>query len=151
VYLSPFDVLTEWQYDHAQEAATRKVVLDLFCVTCVTLLQFLLLLSLMLRLWIVGSVTSKPCQFRLLHSADTIPYAAHVPSFADQWGWIMASDEPLPEPDVKDIDGMGASFGVWLLQELLNAVRLFVACPSFCQSVDLTFDLNGFLRSSLVL
>ncbi|KAI4377012.1 hypothetical protein MLD38_014709 [Melastoma candidum] len=24
-----------------------------------------------------------------------VPYTAHVPSFADTWGWIMASDEPL--------------------------------------------------------
>ncbi|GAQ87780.1 spermine synthase [Klebsormidium nitens] len=34
----------------------------------------------------------------------TLPYATHVPSFADQWGWIMASDEPLKEPVVADLD-----------------------------------------------
>ncbi|GAB4836956.1 amp-CoA ligase [Ancistrocladus abbreviatus] len=25
-----------------------------------------------------------------------VAYAAHVPSFADTWGWVMASDHPLP-------------------------------------------------------
>ncbi|CAN6539613.1 unnamed protein product [Malus baccata var. baccata] len=24
-----------------------------------------------------------------------VPYAAHIPSFADTWGWVMASDEPF--------------------------------------------------------
>jgi thermospermine synthase len=25
-----------------------------------------------------------------------MPYAAHVPSFADTWGWVMASDQAFP-------------------------------------------------------
>lgn len=32
-----------------------------------------------------------------------IPYTAHVPSFADTWGWVMASDEPF-SVDAKEID-----------------------------------------------
>ncbi|KAF8370142.1 hypothetical protein HHK36_031837 [Tetracentron sinense] len=32
-----------------------------------------------------------------------LPYTAHVPSFADTWGWVMASDQPL-SLDVKQID-----------------------------------------------
>ncbi|CAI0466099.1 unnamed protein product [Linum tenue] len=24
-----------------------------------------------------------------------VPYAAHIPSYADTWGWVMASDSPL--------------------------------------------------------
>jgi len=33
-----------------------------------------------------------------------VPYTAHVPSFADTWGWVMASDHPLTI-DAKEIDG----------------------------------------------
>lgn len=33
-----------------------------------------------------------------------VPYATHVPSYADSWGWIMASDEPLPTPTAQEID-----------------------------------------------
>eukprot|EP00897_Mesotaenium_endlicherianum_P010823 jgi/Mesen1/976/ME000012S00519 len=33
-----------------------------------------------------------------------VPYAAHVPSYADTWGWIMASDEPLPAVTAADAD-----------------------------------------------
>ncbi|KAI4380846.1 hypothetical protein MLD38_006988 [Melastoma candidum] len=32
-----------------------------------------------------------------------VPYTAHVPSFADTWGWTMASDEPL-NFDADEID-----------------------------------------------
>lgn len=33
-----------------------------------------------------------------------VPYAAHVPSYADTWGWVMASDEPLPGFSVDETD-----------------------------------------------
>ncbi|CAI5482122.1 unnamed protein product [Closterium sp. Yama58-4] len=33
-----------------------------------------------------------------------VPYAAHVPSYADTWGWIMASDTPFPEMAAADVD-----------------------------------------------
>ncbi|CAN0856728.1 Thermospermine synthase ACAULIS5 [Linum grandiflorum] len=26
---------------------------------------------------------------------DVVPYGAHIPSYADTWGWVMASDSPL--------------------------------------------------------
>ncbi|CAA0839852.1 Thermospermine synthase ACAULIS5 [Striga hermonthica] len=26
---------------------------------------------------------------------DVVPYSAHIPSYADTWGWVMASDTPL--------------------------------------------------------
>ncbi|ONK75300.1 uncharacterized protein A4U43_C03F15420 [Asparagus officinalis] len=32
-----------------------------------------------------------------------VPYSAHIPSYADTWGWIMASDSPLPL-DVQELD-----------------------------------------------
>ncbi|KAL8171377.1 hypothetical protein V2J09_023181 [Rumex salicifolius] len=33
-----------------------------------------------------------------------VPYSAHIPSFADTWGWVMASDSPLNlEPEEFDI------------------------------------------------
>lgn len=33
-----------------------------------------------------------------------VPYAAHVPSYADTWGWIMASDEPIPTISAETTD-----------------------------------------------
>jgi len=33
-----------------------------------------------------------------------VPYTAHIPSFADTWGWVMASDHPLTI-DAEEIDG----------------------------------------------
>ncbi|KAJ7296800.1 hypothetical protein O6H91_01G029800 [Diphasiastrum complanatum] len=33
-----------------------------------------------------------------------IPYAAHVPSYSDSWGWVMASDEPLPKFSIEETD-----------------------------------------------
>nr|XP_024367438.1 thermospermine synthase ACAULIS5-like isoform X2 [Physcomitrium patens]XP_024367439.1 thermospermine synthase ACAULIS5-like isoform X2 [Physcomitrium patens]XP_024367440.1 thermospermine synthase ACAULIS5-like isoform X2 [Physcomitrium patens]XP_024367441.1 thermospermine synthase ACAULIS5-like isoform X2 [Physcomitrium patens]XP_024367442.1 thermospermine synthase ACAULIS5-like isoform X2 [Physcomitrium patens]XP_024367443.1 thermospermine synthase ACAULIS5-like isoform X2 [Physcomitrium p len=33
-----------------------------------------------------------------------IPYAAHVPSYADTWGWIMASDQPFPKISAEETD-----------------------------------------------
>ncbi|PNX55221.1 thermospermine synthase ACAULIS5-like protein, partial [Trifolium pratense] len=27
--------------------------------------------------------------------ADVVAYSTHVPSFADSWGWVMASDKPI--------------------------------------------------------
>lgn len=32
-----------------------------------------------------------------------VPYTAHIPSFADTWGWVMASDHPLTI-DAEEID-----------------------------------------------
>lgn len=58
----------------------------------------------------------------------------------------MASDEPLPEPDVKDIDGTGAPLVPGCLKYFLMHLRLFVAYLFFCDFVDLTFDLNGFFK-----
>ncbi|KAF7811413.1 thermospermine synthase ACAULIS5 [Senna tora] len=28
-------------------------------------------------------------------SADVMAYTTHVPSFADTWGWVMASNQPF--------------------------------------------------------
>lgn len=36
--------------------------------------------------------------------ADVIAYAAHVPSYADTWGWVMASDRPFPEISPRGLD-----------------------------------------------
>lgn len=33
-----------------------------------------------------------------------VPYAAHVPSYADTWGWIMASDLPIPTISAEETD-----------------------------------------------
>lgn len=33
-----------------------------------------------------------------------VPYGAHVPSYADTWGWVMASDQPLPTITVEETD-----------------------------------------------
>uniref|UniRef100_A0A5B7ATQ8 PABS domain-containing protein n=1 Tax=Davidia involucrata TaxID=16924 RepID=A0A5B7ATQ8_DAVIN len=30
-----------------------------------------------------------------LSCADVVPYSAHIPSYADIWGWVMASDSPF--------------------------------------------------------
>ncbi|XP_068652392.1 thermospermine synthase ACAULIS5-like [Aristolochia californica] len=32
-----------------------------------------------------------------------VPYSAHIPSYADTWGWVMASDSPLTA-DVEELD-----------------------------------------------
>ncbi|KAM0952044.1 putative thermospermine synthase [Dioscorea sansibarensis] len=32
-----------------------------------------------------------------------VPYSAHIPSYADTWGWIMASDSPLTH-DAEELD-----------------------------------------------
>jgi len=32
-----------------------------------------------------------------------VPYSAHIPSYADTWGWVMASDSPLPL-DTEELD-----------------------------------------------
>lgn len=33
-----------------------------------------------------------------------VPYAAHVPSYADTWGWVMASDKPFPTTTPEELD-----------------------------------------------
>lgn len=33
-----------------------------------------------------------------------VAYAAHVPSYADTWGWVMASDKPFPQISTEDLD-----------------------------------------------
>ncbi|KAJ7520590.1 hypothetical protein O6H91_19G012100 [Diphasiastrum complanatum] len=33
-----------------------------------------------------------------------VPYATHVPSYSDTWGWIMASDQQLPKFSVEETD-----------------------------------------------
>jgi len=33
-----------------------------------------------------------------------VPYAAHVPSYADTWGWVMASDHPIPPMSPEETD-----------------------------------------------
>lgn len=33
-----------------------------------------------------------------------VPYATHVPSFGDTWGFVMASDEPLPKMASEEVD-----------------------------------------------
>ncbi|KAK1306248.1 Thermospermine synthase ACAULIS5 [Acorus calamus] len=35
--------------------------------------------------------------------ADVVPYSAHIPSYADVWGWVMASDSPFTV-DVAELD-----------------------------------------------
>ncbi|KAI7730711.1 hypothetical protein M8C21_026599, partial [Ambrosia artemisiifolia] len=33
-----------------------------------------------------------------------VPYSAHIPSYADMWGWVMASDYPITlSPDELDL------------------------------------------------
>ncbi|BBN18509.1 spermidine synthase [Marchantia polymorpha subsp. ruderalis] len=33
-----------------------------------------------------------------------VPYAAHIPSYADSWGWVMASDHPFPAFNDEETD-----------------------------------------------
>ncbi|XP_024544191.1 thermospermine synthase ACAULIS5 [Selaginella moellendorffii] len=33
-----------------------------------------------------------------------VPYAAHIPSYSDSWGWIMASDHPFAQVSVQETD-----------------------------------------------
>ncbi|KAE8664364.1 Thermospermine synthase ACAULIS5 [Hibiscus syriacus] len=41
--------------------------------------------------FLYNRLNSKICVF----IADVLAYTAHVPSFADTWGWVMASDQPF--------------------------------------------------------
>lgn len=36
--------------------------------------------------------------------AYVVPYAAHIPSYADTWGWVMASDEPFRHTSPPELD-----------------------------------------------
>ncbi|PKI34036.1 hypothetical protein CRG98_045569 [Punica granatum] len=55
-------------------------------------------------------------------------YTAHVPSFADTWGWVMASDQPL-EIDPEEIDKR--------IEERIGGELLYLNGPSFLSSTTL--------------
>ncbi|XP_071697711.1 thermospermine synthase ACAULIS5 [Rutidosis leptorrhynchoides] len=65
-----------------------------------------------------------------------VAYTAHVPSFADEWGWVMASDTPFCIEQEK-MDKK--------IQETINGELLFLDGASFCSSTVL----NKMVSSSL--
>ncbi|KAF8401066.1 hypothetical protein HHK36_014369 [Tetracentron sinense] len=54
-----------------------------------------------------------------------LAYTAHVPSFADTWGWVMASDQPFTL-DVKEIDSR--------IEERINGELLYLNGASLLAS-----------------
>ncbi|KAK1263079.1 Thermospermine synthase ACAULIS5 [Acorus gramineus] len=62
-----------------------------------------------------------------------LPYTAHVPSFADTWGWVMASDEPFA-PDSECIDNR--------IKERINGELLYLNGDSFISSTTMNKTVN---------
>jgi thermospermine synthase len=59
---------------------------------------------------------------------DVKAYTAHVPSFADTWGWVMASDH---EFDV-EVDEMDRR-----IEERVNGELMYLNAPSFVSAATL--------------
>ncbi|CAM6123473.1 unnamed protein product [Calypogeia fissa] len=66
-----------------------------------------------------------------------IPYAAHVPSYADTWGWVMASDHPFPAFSVEETESR-------IAHRIQGELR-FLDGPTMAA----TFALNKHVRTSL--
>ncbi|KAJ7544567.1 hypothetical protein O6H91_09G083100 [Diphasiastrum complanatum] len=66
-----------------------------------------------------------------------VPYAAHVPSFSDTWGWIMASDQPLCKLSVEETDSR-------LKQRLTGDLRFLDG-----ETMTAIFGLNKTVRRTL--
>ncbi|KAL2608278.1 hypothetical protein R1flu_026851 [Riccia fluitans] len=66
-----------------------------------------------------------------------VPYAAHVPSYADSWGWVMASDHPFPTFSPEETDSRISKRIVGDLQFLDG------------QTMAAIFALNKHVRNSL--
>ncbi|XP_010261941.1 PREDICTED: thermospermine synthase ACAULIS5 [Nelumbo nucifera] len=57
-----------------------------------------------------------------------LPYTAHVPSFVDTWGWIMASDQPLTL-EAKQIDSR--------IEERIKGELLYINGATFLSSTTM--------------
>lgn len=66
-----------------------------------------------------------------------VPYAAHVPSYADTWGWVMASDQPIPTISVEEIDSR--------IKQRIDGELKFLDG----QTLSATMSLNKLVRKSL--
>ncbi|KAK9099473.1 hypothetical protein Syun_026518 [Stephania yunnanensis] len=60
-------------------------------------------------------------------------YTAHIPSFADTWGWVMASDEPF-SLDASQIESR--------IKERINGELLYLTGPSFLSSTIMNKSVN---------
>ncbi|KAL3676074.1 hypothetical protein R1sor_026022 [Riccia sorocarpa] len=66
-----------------------------------------------------------------------VPYAAHVPSYADSWGWVMASDHPFPTSSPEETDSR-------ISKRLVGDLRFLDG-----QTMAAIFALNKHVRNSL--
>ncbi|XP_044463584.1 thermospermine synthase ACAULIS5-like [Mangifera indica] len=57
-----------------------------------------------------------------------LAYTAHVPSFADTWGWVMASDQPF-SVKAEEID--------WRIEDRINGELLYLNGASFLSSATM--------------
>ncbi|TXG61804.1 hypothetical protein EZV62_013167 [Acer yangbiense] len=64
----------------------------------------------------------------LLDFADVLAYTAHVPSFADTWGWVMASDQPF-SIDAEELDIR--------IRDRINGELLYLNGASFLSSATM--------------
>nr|WAU46218.1 spermidine synthase [Erythroxylum coca] len=58
-----------------------------------------------------------------------VPYAVHVPSFADTWGWVMASDQPF-SINSEEIDRR--------IEERIEGGLLYLTGPAFIASTTMS-------------
>ncbi|KAH9531052.1 hypothetical protein CY35_19G015700 [Sphagnum magellanicum] len=66
-----------------------------------------------------------------------LPYAAHVPSYADTWGWVMASDQAFPTVNIKETD--------YRIQKRIQGDLHFLDGQTLCA----TLALNKHVRKTL--
>lgn len=59
---------------------------------------------------------------------DVKAYTAHVPSFADTWGWVMASDQEF-EVEVSEIDRR--------IEERVTGDLMYLDASSFLSAASL--------------